>query len=188
MINGEKITLRAVERADVPRLWEWAQDEETMRLRNYLAPPKSLAEAEREFDAQSAESDLRLAITTQDGELIGETSLTGINPRTGGAKFAIAIGNKDYWGKGYGTDATRTLMRYAFEQLNLHRITLYVHDFNGRAIRAYEKCGFKKEGRLREAEYMDGEYSDVLIMGLLRDELIGSPRTAPDAVRQPAHA
>ena len=62
------------------------------------------------------------------------------------------------------------MMRYAFEQLRLHRITLYVHEFNERAIGVYERCGFKHEGRLREAHFMDGKYTDVLIMGLLRED------------------
>lgn len=166
------VLLRAIEHSDIRQLWEWTQDAETMRLRNYMAPPTSFAEAEKEYEESLATVDdhVRLAITTKENELIGEASLHDINRRTQGAQFTIAIGNKAYWGKGYGSDATKALMRYAFEQLNLHRITLFVHDFNARAIRAYEKCGFKHEGKLREAEYMDGKFSDILVMGILRGE------------------
>jgi len=173
MIKGEKVTLRAIEPSDIHTLWEWTQDEETMRLRNYPAPPVSLAEAEREYQESLSEGSshhLRLAITTDSGKLIGEIALNHIDQRTGTADFTIAIGDKAYRGQGYGTDATRTLVRYAFEQLNLHRITLYVHAFNGRAVKTYEKCGFKHEGCLRQAQYMDGRYSDVLVMGLLRED------------------
>jgi RimJ/RimL family protein N-acetyltransferase len=164
--------MRAVEPGDVPMLWEWMQDEELMRLRDYPAPPTSLDQARREFEQSPENSghDLHLAITTLDGELIGETALREIDQRNGNARFTIAIGNREYWGHGYGSDATRCLMRYAFEQLNLHRIDLFVHASNERAVRVYEKCGFRHDGRLREAHYMDGRYSDVLLMGLLRED------------------
>ncbi|MHB0999341.1 MAG: GNAT family N-acetyltransferase [Armatimonadota bacterium] len=180
MISGDRIKLRAVEPSDIPKLWEWMQDEETMRYRDYPAPPVSLAEMQKEYlDNLGHPSDrLRLAIITNN-ELIGEISLHNIDYRIGIADFTIAIGNKDYWGKGYGTDATSCLMKYAFEQLNLQRVTLYVHTFNERAIKVYEKCGFKLEGRMRKAHYMDGVYSDVLMMGLLREEFIsvnGNPK------------
>lgn len=174
MITGDKVVLRAIEPSDIDKLWEWEQDEETMRYRDYPSPPVSLMQTVKEFHDKIGLNTkrIRLAITTSDGELIGEISLHDINQRAGTADFTIAIGNKEYWGHGYGTDATRSLMKYAFEQLNLHRITLYVHSFNERAIHAYEKCGFKIEGCMREAHYMDGRYSDILMMGLLRDELI----------------
>lgn len=176
MIRGEKVLLRAIEPEDIRQLWEWTQDEETMRLRDYPAPPSSLAEAEKEYENSigNPSDNLRLAIVTQDGELIGEESLRNIEHRSGIADFTIAIGNKAYWGRGYGSDATRCLMKYAFDQLNLHRVTLYVHNFNERAIRAYEKCGFRREGLLRESYYLDGGYSDVVVMGLLRDEFLDS--------------
>lgn len=172
MISGQKVTLRAVEPNDIPLLWEWTQDEELMRLRDYPMPPKSLDQARREAEEQSDEClrHLHLAIITLDGELIGETSLREIDQRNRSAVFTIAIGKKDYWGHGYGSDATRILMKYAFEQLNLHRVDLFVHAWNERAIKAYEKCGFQHDGRLREAHFMDGKYSDVLLMGLLYED------------------
>ncbi len=173
MITGEMVKLRAIEPADICQLWEWMQDEETMRFRDFPAPPSSLKETEAEYQKSIGKrlENLRLAITTMDDELIGEIALRNIDQRAGTADFVIAIGNKAYWGHGYGTDATRSLMTYAFSQLNLHRITLFVHAFNSRAIRAYEKVGFKNEGCMRQSQYMDGGYSDVLVMGLLRDEL-----------------
>jgi len=172
MIRGDKVVLRAIEPEDIKQLWEWTQDEETMRLRNFPAPPMSFAQAAKEYTDDAREDQIRLAITTLEGELIGEIALWKIDYRSGNADFTIAIGNKEYWGHGYGTDATRTLMRYAFEQLNLQRINLYVHSFNERAINAYERCGFQIEGCLRGESYMDGKRSDVLVMGLLRDEFI----------------
>jgi ribosomal-protein-alanine N-acetyltransferase len=172
MILGEKVILRAVEPQDIRQLWEWMQDEEIMRYRDYPAPPRCFAEAVKAYEESLGKetNDLRLAITTREGVLIGETGLRNVDLRTDSADFLIAIGNKAYWGQGFGTDATLALVKYAFHQINLHRITLYVHSFNARAIRVYEKCGFKHEGVLREAQYMDGRHSDVLMMGLLRSD------------------
>lgn len=191
MITGEKVRLRAVEPEDIPRMWEWLQDEELMRFRDYPAPPVSLDDARKEFE-QSADNcgrNLRMAITTLEGELIGETSLREIDQRNGDAVFTIAIGNRDYWSHGYGSDATRCLMKYAFEMLNLHRVTLFVHASNERAIHAYRKVGFQHEGTLREAHYMDGKHSDVLIMGLLREDFRGAEvaRAAATRTTVPTH-
>lgn len=186
MITGEKVKIRAVEPADVQQLWEWSQDEETMRYRDYPAPPASLAEAKKQYEESIGQESrhLRLAITTLDGELIGETSLRDIDQRAGTADFAIAIGNKNYWNKGLGTDATNALIRYAFEQMNLRRITLYVHEYNKRAIHVYEKCGFRHEGVLRKADYVDGHYSDTYIMGLLREEFPAVQEKEPQSTEQ----
>jgi len=172
MIFGDRIILRAVERTDIRQLWEWMQDQELMRLRYHPMFPDSVANAERAYEESIGEKDedVRLAICTTEGDLIGETSLRNIDYRLGNAEFSIAIGSRAHLGRGYGTDATRTMMHFAFEQLNLHRVTLHVHDFNDHAIHTYLKCGFKEEGRLREAEYMDGRRSDIVVMGLLRRE------------------
>jgi RimJ/RimL family protein N-acetyltransferase len=92
------------------------------------------------------------------------------------------IGEKEYWSKGYGTDAIRTLMRFAFERMNLNRVELSTFDFNERAQACYRKCGFVEEGRRREDRYIDGEYHDLIVMGILRYEweaLTAKPST-PD--------
>ena len=82
----------------------------------------------------------------------------------------IFIGEKEYWGRGYGSDAIRALLGFAFREMNLHRVYLSVYDYNERAIRCYEKCGFRHEGRLRKARFSDGRYHDELMMGILREE------------------
>jgi RimJ/RimL family protein N-acetyltransferase len=87
-----------------------------------------------------------------------------------GVSIAVIDDYKIAWGKGYGTDATRALLRYAFEEANLHRIELEVFAFNPRAIRVYEKCGFKLEGVRKQALYREGEWHDEHIMAILRDE------------------
>lgn len=111
-----------------------------------------------------------MPIYTLDGELIGTADYRDVDPVKRSCTVGITIGKKEYWGQGYGTDAMKVLVRFLFERLNLRRIQLDTWGGNGRAIRSYEKCGFVIEGRLRENEYVRGEYFDTVIMGLLRDD------------------
>ena len=84
--------------------------------------------------------------------------------------MGIWIG-RPWWRGGYGTDAVRTICRFGFDHVNLHRITLFVNADNAHAIRAYEKVGFVHEGNLREAAFAQGERVDLLVMGLLAGDL-----------------
>lgn len=88
----------------------------------------------------------------------------------GDAYVGIGLGEQDCWGKGYGTDAMRLILKYAFTELNLFRVSLNVFEYNPRAIRSYEKAGFKHEGRIREFLHKDGKYYDLIYMGILRSE------------------
>lgn len=85
------------------------------------------------------------------------------------AEYGIFIGEKEARGKGYGTAATKLMVRYCFEELRLHRLFLRVYAENERAIRSYEKAGFVKEAHLREDVYIDGEYKDIVLMGILKN-------------------
>jgi len=170
MIQGQRTRLRAIEREDLPTFVRWFNDPE---VRQYLAMymPMSMAEEEKWFERQLEDQDSQIfAIETGDGVHIGNCGLHDFDWKNRRAALGIAIGEKEYWGKGYGSDAVRTLLGFAFGEMNLHRIQLEVHDFNSRAIRCYEKCGFKLEGRQREALFRNGSYHDSLIMGILRKE------------------
>ncbi|MBC8449073.1 MAG: GNAT family N-acetyltransferase [Chloroflexi bacterium] len=170
MIVGEKTRLRAIERSDIPLFLGWFNDPE---VRQYLSMYLPLSEAQEEqwFERQ-LEDDSRhvFAIETAEGVPIGNLGLHSIDWKNRSAVCGISIGEKEYWNQGYGTDAMRTLLRFAFEELNLHRVFLHVYDFNERAIRCYEKLGFRREGRLRQSQFTEGRYVDELIMGMLREE------------------
>ncbi|MFN3742271.1 MAG: GNAT family N-acetyltransferase [Anaerolineales bacterium] len=174
MIYGERIRLRAIERADLPFFVEWLNDPQVRHgLTLYL--PLSMAEEEEWFEKmlQCPPVERPLAIEVRDGDtwqLIGNCGLFKIDWKNSSAELGIFIGRKDLWNQGYGSETVHLLCRHGFDTLNLHRIYLHVYDYNLRAIRAYEKCGFVKEGRLREARYTDGKYYDVWIMSILRSE------------------
>jgi RimJ/RimL family protein N-acetyltransferase len=104
--------------------------------------------------------------------VIGNTSFFPIDQKARSVEIGIMIGEKDYWNKGHGTEAMRTMYRYGFEELNLNRIWLRVYATNPRARKAYEKAGFVYEGTLRQAEFKHGRYIDVHIMSILKTDRI----------------
>lgn len=109
-------------------------------------------------------------IVDQSGALIGCVRLWRISRINRNAMLTIFLGERARWGRGLGTEALRLCLRYGFDELSLERIELHVFSFNKRAIRAYEKVGFRTEGIRRGALYRDGEFHDILVMGLRRFE------------------
>ena len=170
MLVGTKVHLRAIERADIPFFVKWLNDPEILQYLD-MYKPLSLAAEERWFDRQLEDTNSAVfAIETTSGVHIGNVGLHGIDWKNGNAELGIFIGEKAYWGLGYGTDAIGTMLRFAFEEMNLHSIHLRVYAFNERGIRTYRRCGFHEDGRLRERLYRDGKYHDVLLMSVLRQE------------------
>ena len=173
MIYGKKTRLRRIEREDIPTFVRWFGDPD---VRDFLLinRPISRAEEEQWFENQlKNESTELFAIETTDGQEnvhIGNIGLHDINWLHRHTELGIVIGEKEYWSKGYGSDAIRTLLRFAFHEMNLHRVYLRVFQDNARGIGAYEKCGFKHEGRMREAVFRKGRYYDELRMSILAHE------------------
>ena len=169
-MQGKLVRLRAYEKSDADALFRWFSDEEVTR---WLGPPNfpSRTQQEKFIElAQASGEDAKyFAIETLDGKLVGDTGLRFIDWKSRKAEFFITIGEKQFWDKGFGTDALRIVIRLAFEKMNLNRLWLTVLADNPRAIRCYEKCGFVREGLLRQESFVDGEYRDVHLMALLRE-------------------
>jgi RimJ/RimL family protein N-acetyltransferase len=190
VIRGERIYLRGVERDDLDRCHAWMADP---RLRATLAQryPMSLAReadwVERATRGQDP-SEMTFAICLlESGRHIGNCGLESIDRDNRSATLGILIGEEDCRGKGLGEDAVRTLCRFAFDEMDLHKIRLDAYSFNTGPIRTYERVGFRKEGLLREEAYREGRRIDIVRMGLVRGELIeptrplAQPRPAPRA-------
>ena len=181
MLEGKSVRLRALEAADLEREYTWVNDREVTRYVD-TCYPMSRADEERwltERPANSFSAGVSLAIETKEGVHIGNVGLHDVRPEDRHAALGITIGDKAYWSNGHGTDAVVTLLRFAFGEMNLRRVTLHVFEFNERAIACYERCGFQAEGRLRDHHYGDGRYWDCITMGVLRDEfeaLHGGPK------------
>jgi len=150
----------------------WYSDPEIARLTRYQQSPLSGDEVQRFFYARIMGTDfLAMAIHIRDTDrLIGTCAFSQIDGDNGSTLFHITIGEPDAWGRGYGTEATELMVAHAFRRLSLHRVALTVFEFNTRAIRAYEKCGFAVEGRAREAIFRDGRYWDEIHMSVLLEE------------------
>ena len=179
MIRGTKTRLRALERDDLPHFVRWINDPET---RHFMAMryPLSMTEEETWWDGfLQRKNDHIFAIEAEDGTYIGNIGLHGLERENRRATLGIMIGDKRYWGEGYGTDAILAMLDWAFGYLNLNRVYLTAYAYNERAIGCYLKCGFRHEGTMRQARYVDGKYYDELMMGILREEyLAGQKETA----------
>jgi RimJ/RimL family protein N-acetyltransferase len=176
MLKGNKVTLRALERSDLPRLLQFNNDVDVELSGGGDPPmPQSLARLEADFDEQARRGgrDGSVFAIEADGKFIGQCGLRSENLVAETAQvyeLGIAIGDKDYWGKGYGRDAVRLLLDHAFRHRNAHKVWLRVNAPNERAIRSYRACGFVEEGRLRQHVWGDGRHLDLVMMGILREE------------------
>ncbi|MEU6725942.1 GNAT family protein [Nonomuraea wenchangensis] len=174
MLTGRRVRLRALEPADSELLWRWYHDPEVGRWMDGT-PPISLAQNIEKGQNRPRNTFEQMVLGIEaldDGRLVGYVALGDTDFRHGEAELqSIAIGDRDRWGAGYATDALRVICRYAFEEMGLHRLTLWVVADNAAAVRAYTKVGFVEEGRKREAFRARGKRHDFLMMGLLSSEL-----------------
>lgn len=170
MLRGERVTLRAIEREDLPRLHALGRNVELATLADGAWNPSSLAKAERDFEQNGSDPERSWFGIEADGQLIGSVGLHHKNRREGTAELGVGIYDPEYVGRGYGREAIGLLLEWAFVNQNWRRVWLQTGGSNERAIRAYQACGFVVEGRLREHCYTAGVYEDALVMGLLRRE------------------
>jgi RimJ/RimL family protein N-acetyltransferase len=175
IFKGNLVRLTAINPStDAQSFSAWYRNSEFLRLFN-SSPARPLSsnfmEQDLEVSSRIIPSAYRLAIRTlTDNELIGWLELDDVQWPHGVGWVGIGIGNPDYWSRGYGTDAMRVLMRFAFLEVNLHRLSLNVFEYNQRALHVYEKLGFKVEGRVKGYLHRDGRRWDVIYLGLLRPE------------------
>jgi RimJ/RimL family protein N-acetyltransferase len=176
MIRGIKTRLRALEHNDLSHFVRWINDPEVRRFM-IMRYPLSMTEEEQWWEGfLQRQNDHIFAIEAEDGTYVGNIGLHDIQRENRRAVLGIIIGEKAYWGRGYGADAIRAVLRWAFGYLNLNRVTLSVYSYNERAIRCYQKCGFRHEGTMRQAHYVDGQYFDEWVMGVLRDEFLAGQK------------
>ncbi len=172
VIPGRLAVLRRHRPENLRAFTRWYSNPEIARLTRYQQAPLSTDEVQRFFYARIMGSDfLAMAIHIRETDrLIGTCAFSQLDGDNGSTLYHITIGEPDAWGRGYGTEATELMLAHAFTRLGLHRVALTVFEFNSRAIRAYEKCGFSVEGRARQAIFRDGKFWDEIHMSVLLDE------------------
>lgn len=173
MYTGKKTRLRAYKKEDAALVQELINAPE---IRLNLSPtvpfPYTLEDEEKFLQSLSATKDT-YAFAIEDlesGLYLGGCGLNEVDWKNGFGTVGIFIGQEEYLGRGYGTDAMTVLVDFLFNETNLNKLCLNVFSFNERAIKSYKKCGFVVEGTLRQQLFRFGRYHDELRMGLLRSE------------------
>jgi RimJ/RimL family protein N-acetyltransferase len=163
------VRLRSVCDEDSNLLFEWINNRDLVVL-NAPFRPISKVEHDQWFDGLATRKSLVFFMIEEvdSGLAIGSCQLTNIHDVHRSAELQIRIGRSDYQNKGAGSEAVRLLVEHGFDKLKLHRIMLHVFSTNLRALHVYKKNGFKQEGVLREAAFIDGGWLDVIIFGLIK--------------------
>ncbi len=173
LLCGSRVRLTALTQIDLPTVTQWYQNPEFLRLFDALPayPKTEPVLAQWLANTHQATDTFLFAIRPLDDDvLIGYVELDGILWTHRVSGVSIAIGEVKHWGKGYGYEVMQLVLRFAFDELNLHRIQLTVFSYNERAIALYEKLGFQREGVHREHLQCDGKRYDMYLYGLLRSE------------------
>lgn len=182
--QGQNIHFRPLEPDDALRLAAWVNDPEIWRTLGRFGPVSRLREREFLEGLYKTPGDVVFGIALNDGgDLIGCCGLHAVSGPNRSAELGIFIGDAGHQNKGLGTEATRLLLRYAFEELNLRRVSLQVAADNHRGVNAYRRAGFVEEGRCRQAHYRNGQYHDVLLFATLRDDWTEAASDAQSAAR-----
>jgi RimJ/RimL family protein N-acetyltransferase len=186
VLTGSGVVLRRHKPENLAAFRRWYSDPEIARLARYQEAPMRAEEIERFFAARVVGDDaLAMAIHERSTDrLVGTCAFSQLDGDNGSALYHITIGEKDAWGRGYGTEATRLMLGHAFGPLGLHRIALFVFEFNERAIRTYQRCGFIIEGRARESIFRDGRWWDELAMSVLESDWRKLRESDTDADRE----
>lgn len=164
--------MRRHDRRDYPLYGEWYGDPEVWRLTSWAPSPLSPPAVERLFeDRELSGADDSFAIHVKgEEEPIGVISLMNISEANASAELSVIVGSPEDRHRGLGAEAISLLLDHGFGTRNLYRVGLSVFEYNGEAIAAYEKLGFRTEGRLRRALRRDGEFHDAILMSVLRPE------------------
>ncbi len=176
LLEGTLARLRPLRQSDLPDLIRWYGDPEVNHwLHQSEYRDVNEARVRAKFGPGTDRgSDVRWIIEAVDGKSIGVVRLEGVEGAHGRAELAVSIGEKEYWSRGYGTEAIRLALGHGFATMGLRRVHLITDVDNERGIRCYEKCGFRREGVLRAHRLRYGEPLDMVVMGVLREDWEGT--------------
>jgi len=194
VLKGERVILRPMRREYFGKLSDYANDVELSLLASAEPPlPTEVERLQARFEQAVVRPPSELAwfgIEVQGGILIGDCALRNFDDTARTCELRVAIGDRDYFGRGYGRDVTRMLVKYAFRLRNMRKVWLTVPASNERALRSFAGAGFVEEGRLRQHIWLDGRYDDVVAMATYRDPLPpgAAPPEAPEVHVEGDHA
>ena len=166
-IMGNLVTLRAIELSDCDLLRALMNDPDTEYLLGGYSFPISSQQQQKWVEALPQNTSTLRVMIEVDGKAVGTAILTDIDYKNGSAEIHIKLESGDARGKGYGADTIKSLVKYAFDELRLHCIYARVNAYNTVSQRAFEKCGFEREGIMRQRIYKQGKYADVYLFSIL---------------------
>ena len=171
--KGDLIRLRAVEPEDWKHFFQWREDTYFQQTTDRITFPRS-QEAVKRWAADCALAEpkddaYRWVIENHEGEFVGTINTYTCDPRHGTLKYGLGI-RREYWRRGYATEAIRIVLRYFFEELRYQKANVQVYDFNQGSVDLHRRLGFQEEGRLRRMGYSQGQYYDWIVMGVTREE------------------
>ncbi|MEE1945131.1 GNAT family protein [Pedobacter sp. KR3-3] len=170
LITGNKITLRAVENADLVHFHQWANDPDIQYMLGGWHFPTNLNDQEKWFQTLNCNSlNQRFTVTNNDGVIIGMANLVNINFKDGNAELGLIV-DKRFQGLGYGKEIVLSLVKYAFNELRLNRIETTVIAYNQPSLSLFANCGWTKEGELRDWYYRKGNYHNKVVLSILHKE------------------
>lgn len=170
---GDRIYLSPRSTEDYEIFTEWMNDFETTDYIGRSGQLQSISAEKEYLEKSSNPKSTFVIVTLNEDKMIGTVGLEKFDDINRTATLGIFIGDKNYRSKGYGTEAVRLILEYGFKYLNLQNIKLDLMEFNERALKCYQKCGFKEYGRRRKCIYIDGEYYDSIAMDILAEEFEG---------------
>ncbi|GGN66862.1 GNAT family N-acetyltransferase [Oceanobacillus indicireducens] len=175
MFEGKNIYLRLMEKRDVKHKVKWINDPE-VRKTLFFQDVSELATEQWLIKVTNDNTRNDYVICEQGNDTpIGFASVVNIDLRNSSAETYVCIGDKNYWGKGYGTEVKKLLTKYVFLELGLNRVYAYNWAENRGMIRINEKLGFTLEGTLRQERFSNGEYKDRVLFSMLREEFFKLP-------------
>jgi len=169
-VVGERVYLSPISHDDIDTFMNWVNDPELANFTSFHSQNISLPKEREAVDSLSKGGNTFSIVTIDGDKVIGNCSFFKIDAINRTAEIGIIIGEKDYWGKGYGSDALKLLLKFGFENRNYNNIYLRVFSFNERAIKSYEKVGFKQQGVHREAIIRGDKKYDLVFMDILASE------------------
>ena len=171
VLTGTRVYLRPLAKEDSVYLRKWSDDAE---IRGLIGEVTSMSQADCEKFLEEVCADNSrewfVVVIKKNDRVIGEAGLLRMFPAWRTTDVSVIIGEKEEWGKGYGTETILLLLDYAFRHLDFHRVAIGVVGFNERALRFWEKVGFRREGIQRDGYYYDDKYYDFVTMSILEDE------------------
>jgi RimJ/RimL family protein N-acetyltransferase len=185
VLRGRKSVLRPIEENDLSLLWKWENDSE---LTYYLNADRhrtmSMEEISRRYRQIRNDPTMELyIIETFEGQRIGMLGYDTLSLERRSCRVYIGIGEKEYWSRGFGTDAMCVLLAHHFQELELERVYLSVYDFNDRAITSYRKCGYRVDGVRRNVALVDGQWCDSIEMSVTAVDFERRQQPLPSALR-----